>query len=230
MAQVRHSQSVTVPPLHPWIAAEKNGTILCAQCTCKAGLREACSHISALLFAAETHKRLKKDNSCTSQLCAWLPPSMQDVKFVPISDINFIAPATKRKKLSPHHHSNVLAAYSEHSETRFTAMPSPSTCKEELAAFYQHLSQTGKPALLSILPDYSDSYAEDCMLSDPLPTLFKEELIALKYDDLLLICEMTFNSLSITEDQAKQKESATCDQVHSKLWFCYSWMCHSIKV
>ena len=68
------------------------------------------------------------------------------------------------------------------------------------------------------------------MLSDPLPTLFKEELIALKYDDLLLICEMTFNSLSITEDQAKQKESATCDQVHSKLWFCYSWTCHSIKV
>ena len=109
-----------------------------------------------------------------------------------------------------------------HSETEFTAMASPS--QKELAAFYQRLSQTEKPALLSILLDYSDLNAEDCMLSDPLPTLFKEDLITLKYDDLLLKCEM-FNSLNITEKQAKQMESATRDQVHSKLWFCYRAGC-----
>ena len=100
IAKVRHSQSLTVPPLHPWIAAEKGGRILCSHCTCMAGLGEACSHIAALLFAAETHNRLYKDASCTSQLCAWLPPTMQNVKFTPISDINFTAPATKRKKIA----------------------------------------------------------------------------------------------------------------------------------
>ena len=62
-----------------------------------AGLGEACSHIAALLFAAETYNRLNKDVSCTSLPCAWLPPS---VKYAPISDINFTAPPTKRKKLS----------------------------------------------------------------------------------------------------------------------------------
>ena len=82
--------------------------------------------------------------------------------------------------------------------TIFTAMTSPS--QEELAAFYQplYVSQTGKSVLLLILQDYSDSYTENCMLSDPLPALFKEELIALRKDDLLLKCEMAFISLSIT--------------------------------
>ena len=43
-ASVKHSQKLTAPPLHPWIAAEKNGNILCAHCTCMAGLGEACFH------------------------------------------------------------------------------------------------------------------------------------------------------------------------------------------
>ena len=58
-----------------------------------------------------------------------------------------------------------------------------------------------------------------------LQVLFKEEFIALKYDDLLLNREMAFNSLSITEDQAKQIETTTCDQVHYKLWFRYRAVC-----
>ena len=65
-----------------------------------AGLGEACSHILAILLAAETHNCLHRDASCTSQLCTWLPPSMQNVRFAPISDINFTAPATKRKKIT----------------------------------------------------------------------------------------------------------------------------------
>lgn len=98
MAKVRHSQSVTAQPLQPWVAAEKCGTIVCSHCTCMAGLGEACSHIAALLFAAETYNRLNKDVSCTSQPCAWLPPNIRSVKYAPISDINFTAPPTKRKK------------------------------------------------------------------------------------------------------------------------------------
>ena len=46
-ASVRHSQSIASPLLHPWVAAERNGTIICAHCTCMAGLGEACSHIAA---------------------------------------------------------------------------------------------------------------------------------------------------------------------------------------
>ena len=60
IASVKHSQRLTTTPIRPWIAAEKNGKILCANCTCMAGLGEACSHISALLFAAEANTQLEK--------------------------------------------------------------------------------------------------------------------------------------------------------------------------
>lgn len=55
-ATVRHSQSVSATPLRRWIAADTIGTIICAHCTCMAGLGEACSHIAALLFAVEEDK------------------------------------------------------------------------------------------------------------------------------------------------------------------------------
>ncbi len=46
-----------------------------------AGLGEVCSHIAATLFAVDAYNRLSKDDACTSQLCAWLPPSMQNVEY-----------------------------------------------------------------------------------------------------------------------------------------------------
>ena len=36
--KVRHSQNLSEAPLQPWIAVEKCGSVLCAHCTCKAGL------------------------------------------------------------------------------------------------------------------------------------------------------------------------------------------------
>ena len=75
LASVKHSQQLSAPPLQPWVASEQNGTILCAHCTCKAGLGEACSHISALLFAVEANTRFIKNTSCTSTSCVWLAPN-----------------------------------------------------------------------------------------------------------------------------------------------------------
>ena len=98
-ASVRHSQSVTVSPLKPWVAAENCGTIICSHCTCMAGLGEACSHIAALLLAIEAHNRLNNNTSCTSQPCAGPSLTMQNVAYAPILDINFTAPTTKRKQV-----------------------------------------------------------------------------------------------------------------------------------
>ena len=55
---VKHSQSISAPLLKPWFGAEKGGMVLCAHCTCMAGLGEVCSHITALLFAVEANTRL----------------------------------------------------------------------------------------------------------------------------------------------------------------------------
>ena len=55
LADVKHSQKLTATPLYPWIAAEWNGRIICVHCTCMAGLREACYHISTLLLTLGAH-------------------------------------------------------------------------------------------------------------------------------------------------------------------------------
>ena len=90
---VKHSQSISAQALKPWFAAEKGGMVICAHCTCMAGLGEACSHVSALLFAVQSNL------SCTSKLCSWLPPSHASVEYAPIADIDFISPQQKRRKL-----------------------------------------------------------------------------------------------------------------------------------
>ena len=75
MSLVKHSQCLTATPLKVWVATKQQGEVLCAHCTCMAGLGEACSHIAALLFAVETNTQLKSQFASTSLPCFWLPPS-----------------------------------------------------------------------------------------------------------------------------------------------------------
>lgn len=208
-ANVRHSQSVSATPLKPWVAAIKCGTIICSHCTCMAGLGEACSHIAALLFAIEARNRLN-DTSCTSQLCAWLSPSMQNVSYAPIANINFTAPATKRKKV-------LDGTSSRCSQPEFEVSP-PSD--EKISCFIHELSKTGKPALLSVLPEYCEKYVVDhSRLSLPLSSLFEASAMELTYNDLLKLCEEVFEHLEVTDQQTKNIEAATRDQAQSKDWF-----------
>ena len=93
---VKHSQSLSVPAVKPWFTAENGGVVICAHCTCMAGLGEVCSHISALLFAVEANTHMQSNLSCTSRLCSWLPPSTASVEYAPIADIDFTSPQQKR--------------------------------------------------------------------------------------------------------------------------------------
>ena len=99
MARVKHSQKLSAPSLNPWIALDKSGTVICAHCTCMAGLGEVCSHIAAVLFLMEANTNMKTRTSCTSLPCYWLPPTMQNVPFAPIAEIDFATPARKRQKI-----------------------------------------------------------------------------------------------------------------------------------
>ena len=151
-AHVQHSQSVTKAKLRPWFAAESTGAIICAHCTCVAGLGEACSHISALLFAAETHTRLVKNITCTSLPCGWLPPTIQNVAHKPICDIDFTAPKTKKRKEDQNvQDSLALDATQESSASKCPQLPTQDEINEEL-------EKCGKPSLLSIVPGYCDKY------------------------------------------------------------------------
>ena len=60
IATVKHSQTLSATPLKVWVGCKSNGEVVAAHCTCMAGIGEACSHIAAVLFAAEANTQVKK--------------------------------------------------------------------------------------------------------------------------------------------------------------------------
>ena len=99
LAVVKHSQSLSVAPLKVWTAINGDG-VLCAHCTCMAGLGEACSHVAAVLFAAEANSITKRQFSSTSLPCSWLLPTFRSVQFAEVHNIDFTIPQHKRKSSS----------------------------------------------------------------------------------------------------------------------------------
>lgn len=214
-AKVRHSQSVSLAPLQPWIAADKSGTIICAHCNCKAGLAESCSHIAALLFALDSHTRIVNDTSCTSQPCQWLPPNMQAVEYTRVEDIDFTAPSRKRI-MSPQASSSATSAKSITS-TASAGKPSPG----ELGQFYKQLFKVGKPAVLSIVPQFCESYIprRPAHIPPPLTSLYDPALLGCTYPQVLDKCEDLFSGISVSEAEAHAIEVNTREQASSTLWF-----------
>ncbi|XP_050515196.1 uncharacterized protein LOC126890361 [Diabrotica virgifera virgifera] len=67
VGKVKHSQKANAKPLDTWVIASSNG-IANAHCMCMAGNSEVCSHIAAILFAAEyAHSKTEHEepNACT---------------------------------------------------------------------------------------------------------------------------------------------------------------------
>ena len=88
--QVRHSQHANKAPLKPWVLLQEDGEIETAHCTCMAGLGEAFSHVSSLLFYIEAFSRAKEANSCTQEECKWLQPkAVKEVPYLPVDNIDF---------------------------------------------------------------------------------------------------------------------------------------------
>ena len=88
----------------------------------------------------------------------------------------------------------------------------------EMEQFFANLSLCEtKPAILSLIPKYSDTYVPKLSLStlpQPLTSLHKSDYMKL---ELLNICEKV--SLDFTNEMAKSVELETRLQHKSKLWF-----------
>ncbi|KAJ8049986.1 hypothetical protein HOLleu_02982 [Holothuria leucospilota] len=148
-AKVRHSQRLNDPLLHPWVAINKDGTVISAHCNCMAGLGEACSHIAATLFAVSAANSTLKNQSCTSLKCTWSQPSNESKQAAPFErgkDITFTYTSRKRKE------SQSKAAVSN-------------PIKNYRLDFYKALHESEasekvpcKSAILALIPEYSDEY------------------------------------------------------------------------
>ena len=56
-----------------------------------AGAGEACSHISALLYAVMAKARIQNETTCTSQICSWLQPSLRtEVFYILNSPVHYL--------------------------------------------------------------------------------------------------------------------------------------------
>ena len=95
--------------------------------------------------------------------------------------------------------------------------------EEELHILYGELSKVSKAVLLALTPGYSGDFVQDYSdYSTPLSLLYNPSCLDMKFDELLVECEVIFEGMSITEVQARNVEASTNQgSVTVKKWFRY---------
>lgn len=199
MAKVHHSQALTATKLKPWVSLRKDGTVVCGHCTCKAGLGEVCSHITALLYALESAVKHLEDRSCTDGPRQWGQPPVKPGKdlFEEGHGIDFTNPAKK-------HYSVQCKRVSSGASGKKVRVSTSA-----LEKFYKDLDEaTPNPAeksgLLRILPQYSHQFQPKVVslgLPQPLTELYSAQNRKLSAPDLMQKCELVFQAMEVTPEQ-----------------------------
>jgi len=224
--QVRHSQKLNEAPLRCWIICEETGDILCAHCTCMAGIGETCTHIAAILFYLEAINRTQGTKTCTQSQCSWIIPSyLKSAEYLRIKEIDFSSAKAKKRKLDEdieHSAQSDIISVSPNEETICDTMPAMPTT-DEMELLFKNLSLGGtKPAVLSLIPPYCDEYAPKSLNENfpkQLQSLYDPMYANFEYHQLLDTCESIL--LNVTEEMARSVEEATKLQSKSNLWFKY---------
>ncbi|CAM4659745.1 unnamed protein product [Leuciscus chuanchicus] len=217
MAKVHHSQSLSETQLQPWVSLKKDGTVLCGHCTCKAGLGEVCSHVTALLYAIDSAVKHLEDKSCTDGPRQWGLPPLKAGKalYEEGSGIDFSNPAKKRCGVNNQSHSGCpsvkkvgvsAAAIEQFYKALDNATPNPSE----------------KSGILRILPHYCKQFQPKVVslgLPQPLTELYSAQNRKLSASDLEKKCDAVFNDMEVTPEQAVKVEEETRQQGKSRLWF-----------
>lgn len=185
-----------------------------------AGLGEACTHIGAVLFYLETSTKVKNGLTCTQQKCQWVIPSFQrEIPYLPVKDLSFISAKGKQKKIDAS-----ISQQPEHvSLEAASSINVEKPGSSELDNFFLKLSKCStKPAILSIIDPYSDSYIPKVAqpsFPKPLQQLYDDKYLTYGFIELLSACEEI--EISLTDEMATSVEVETRGQSNSNLWFTY---------
>lgn len=220
VGRVRHGQSMfTKTPNHAWIGLHKTAEIINAHCSCMAGLGETCSHVGALMFYLQmTSEYCKRnlENACTSTACTWLPPSIKNVQYSPLSEIDFTDPHKKFTNASVSALPN--AEEGEHPNKLSTITK---TTKEEQSLFYNALANSyGNSAILRLVSEHNEKFIP--VLKKLKTTIFKfydKRFEDMPYHELIQQCLIKYMTLKICPEEVKLIESHTVKQSKSNLWF-----------
>lgn len=121
--------------------------------------------------------------------CPWLPTSLCNVPYAQLADIDFSTPQLKRKK-----EDFPTSRSSEYSKAIKLATLAKMPSAEELTSLYTKLSNVGKPAILSLVPEICDScfslYERYNSPTIDMPIIFSKGYLDLTYPDLLDKCEL----------------------------------------
>lgn len=184
-------------PLMPWVVCEKSGKVLSAHYDCMAGLGESCSHVASLLRAIEAGCKRRDSLTVTEKKAYWVLPSA--VKSVPYSRVKDIQ-------------------FSKTSVIKESSVAAPS--ETELNEFFISINKcSSKPAILSLIPDYADSYVPKSLspeLPDVLSNLYDKGLADADYSTLLKKAEDIVKQLQVIKKQQPLVEERTRMQVIKK--------------
>ncbi|XP_038045000.1 uncharacterized protein LOC119725695 isoform X1 [Patiria miniata] len=216
-AKVMHSQRLREAALKPWLIAEKCGKIIATHCNCIAGLGEACTHVSALMFYIDTKVRIRDSKTVTQEPAYWkIPSAVKDAQYLPVAQIDFTSAKTKKRKLDMLVNDGLMPP--PRSKVR-KIVPGPTDA--ELTTLFSQMNATGtKPALLSVVPEHCHQFKPshtDNILPPILTDLYNPQYSTLSFPDLLNRCNEF--QLTITQEKADNVEKATRAQSSSKKWF-----------
>uniref|UniRef100_A0A1X7UDI0 SWIM-type domain-containing protein n=1 Tax=Amphimedon queenslandica TaxID=400682 RepID=A0A1X7UDI0_AMPQE len=210
-AKVHASQKATVLHL-AWVAVNKrDGRIITGHCKCMAGCGEVCCHIAAIVFQVEAYIRLK----------------IADTNASSVIDINFEKPA-KRFRKEGRNSSLTVSEIEDYSATisrndllqaLHGAFPnavifsvvsglSTSDCSTVPLRKSHNIDEEINSA---------DSDVEDLVVDLP-PLLSNLFHFNVKEADIQELCNRKFDSIRVTEDQAKNLSELTKEQAESHLW------------
>lgn len=204
-------------PLVPWTIAEKDGRILAAHCDCMAGLGETCTHVASLLWATAAGVERRESLTVTQKSAYWvIPPAIKTVPYAPLSEISFVG--KKRKSVC-------ITGTTAVDPPIVVQKKAPQVCTPsdtEKADLFNSLAKCegAKPAVLAIVPPYSEAYVPASLDQDlpmVLSDMYKKDYLSLGYRSLLQLANQT--NVCLTADQAKAVESKTRDQAKSRIWF-----------
>ena len=202
-----------------------------------AGLGETCTHIAAVLFYLEANTRIRGIKTCTQKECEWIiPSSLKTIEYLPTKDIDFSSARGKKRKLDE---MMEIDDPPEFSCDLVTVSQGASPTDLEMKLLFEKLNLAGtKPAILSLIPPYSDEYVPKSsgdILPKPLKSLHQPSYLQLEYNELLNICETV--SIQVTDEMAEALEKETRLQSKSNLWYkhragrvtssCMKAVCHT---
>ena len=156
--------------------------VLYGHCSCVVGLEEVCSHVGAIMF----YLLLTSENARTSQPCSWLPPSLKEVEFAELSNIDFSDP---RKRLSK----NKVNAPKQ-------ALRKILPDEDEKEQFYTKLHQTGMDsAILRITPGFCERFIPSVAeIRTALFNFYHEKYEQLLYHELIDACVKEYMKINVS--------------------------------